>query len=211
MRVEQCLLLRVRHFGLGYATHQMGAHVMWLRRWGVIGITADVEVVAVGLERGDVHDRREPRLLFEGLKGGDDLLDVLGHQEVLRPTFEVLAVGVDEQHLALALFGFAADPLSAALHALSQHQDARRNARAIEQVGRHADDGFQQIVINHAGADGAFLAAPEQHSVRHDGGNLSAIGKHGDHVLQEHQVSFLGPQRHLAVIEALGAELRCPG
>ena len=55
-----------------------------------------------------------------------------------------------------------------------------------------------------------FLAAAEQHAVRHDGGDHAAVARDGQHVLQEHQVGLLGAQRHLAVAEALGAELGLP-
>ena len=151
-------------------------------------------------------DGAEARHLGESLEGVDDLLDVLGQQVVLRPALEVLAVGVDEQHLALALGRLAA----VVALALAQHQDAGRDAGAVEQVGGQADHGFQQVGLDHRGADGALLAAAEQHAVRHHGGDHAAVARHRHHVLQEHQVGLLAAQRHLAVAEALGAELGRP-
>ncbi|MNV74440.1 hypothetical protein D3C71_1676580 [compost metagenome] len=176
MCIEQGLLRWVRHLGLRNATQEMSTHVV--RFWGrrVVGITADVEVVAIGLERGVVHDGRKARLFLESLEGGDNLLDVLRHQEVLRTTLEVFAVGIDEQYLALPFLRFAANSFRTVLHALAQHQDARRDACTVEQVGGDADDSFQQIVLDHAGADGLFFPATEKHAVGHDGGHLPAIG-----------------------------------
>src|SRR5690606_12655042 len=133
---------------------QMSPHVMWLWRRRVIGIAPDVEVVAVGLESGVVHNDRKARLFLEGLKSGDDLLDVLWHQEVLRPSLEVFAVCVNEQYLALPVLRFTADPFCAVLYALAQHQNARWDASAIEKEWGHTDDGLHKIVLDHTGTDG---------------------------------------------------------
>jgi hypothetical protein len=91
--------------------------------------------------------------------------------------------------------------------ALAHHQHAGGDAGAVEQVGGQADHRFQQVGLDHRRADGAFLAAAEQHAVRHHGGDHAAVARHRDHVLQEHQVGLLAAQRHLAVAEAL-RELR---
>lgn len=133
----------VGHFGLGDAAHQMGAHVVRLGRWRIVGVAADVEVIVVGLKRGGVDDGREAVDGAEFVEGGDDLLDVFGQQVILCTAFEELAVGIDEQHFALALGGLAADTIGAVLHPLAKHQNAGRNAGAIEQVGRDANDGFE--------------------------------------------------------------------
>ncbi|MNJ32563.1 hypothetical protein D3C77_272300 [compost metagenome] len=136
---------------------------------------------------------------------------MLGQQIVLRATFEELAVGVDEQYLALPLLGLAADAISAVLHPLAQHQNAGGDAGAIEEVGGDADDGFEQVILDDAGANGAFFSTPEQHTVGQHRGHHAAIAGDGQHVLQEHQIGLLGAQRHLAIGEALGFEFGFPG
>ena len=67
----------------------------------------------------------------------------------------VLAAGVDEQHVG-------------GLLALVEDQDRGRNAGAEEQVGRQADDGIEQVLLDQLLADLALRAAAEQHAVRHD-------------------------------------------
>ena len=47
--------------------------------------------------------------------------------------------------------------------------------------------------------------------MRQNGGHHATVARDGQHMLQEHQVGFLGAQRHLAVGKALGFELRPPG
>ncbi len=155
MRLEQCRL--VRHFRLRNTADQMGPHIVRLRRRGVVGVTADVEVVAVGLQRRVVHDGREALDSTEFVEGGDDLLDVLRQQVVLRAALEKLAVGVDEENLAPALRRFPADAIGALLHALAKDKDRSRNLGAIEQVWRDADHGLQEVGLNDAGTNRLLL------------------------------------------------------
>ena len=79
----------------------MGAHVLRLRFGGVVHVAADVEVVVVGI--GNLGLVYQAAVLGNlSLVGEDeiDLLDVLRAQFVLVLAFGVLAVGIDEQHLA---------------------------------------------------------------------------------------------------------------
>ena len=48
---------------------------------------------------------------------------------------------------------------------LVQHDDAGRDAVAVKQVGRQADDAFDIALPDDALADYAFGPAPEQHTV----------------------------------------------
>ena len=77
-----------------------------------------------------------------------DLLDVLRAQFVLVLAFGVLAVGIDEQHLAAQRVGLA----------LVAHQHAGRNAGAVEEAGRQADDGLDHVIADQQFADELFLA-----------------------------------------------------
>ena len=90
-------------------------------------------------------DAGEAADVLECLVGADDLLDVLGHEVVLRPALAVLAVGVDEQHLARALGGLG--PWCA------QHEDAGRDAGAVEEVRAEADDRLEDVLVEKPGAD----------------------------------------------------------
>jgi hypothetical protein len=145
------------YLGLGHAAQKVRTHVMRLGWRRVVGIAADVQVVIVFAQRGVGHDGTQARHLGKGLEGVDDFLDVLGQQMVLCTAFEAFAVGVDEQDLALALGRFAA----VVALPLAHHQHAGRNAGAVEQIGGEADYRFQQVSLNHRGADGALLAAAE--------------------------------------------------
>ncbi len=66
---------------------------------GVDVAAADVEVVIVLGQLGASNDTREAGDVLKDPVGRNDLLDVLGLQEVLRPPFPVVSVGVDEQDL----------------------------------------------------------------------------------------------------------------
>ena len=161
-----------RHLRLGHPAQQVGPHVLGLGRRGVVGIAADVEVVVVLGQLGVGHHGGERGDVGEPLVGVDDLLDVLGLQVVLRPAGPVLGVGVDEEHLALALGWLCAlGP---------QHQDAGGDAGAVEEVGGQADDGVEQVVLDEALADVPLGPAPEQHAVGHDGADHPVLAQHRD-------------------------------
>ena len=76
------------------------------------------------------------------------------------------------------------------------HQDAGRDAGAVEQVRRQADDGLDEVVVEELLADLLLRAAAEQHAVGHDGGHHAAGLADGEHVLGEHQVGLLARGRH---------------
>ncbi|MCY1352942.1 hypothetical protein D9M69_392680 [compost metagenome] len=136
---------------------------------------------------------------------------MLGQQVVLCAALEVFTVGIDKQHLALALCRLGTDSVGTFLLLLAQDQDAGWDTGAIEQVGRQADHCFEQVVLDNAGADAALLSATKQHAVGQYGGDHALVASDGEHVLEEHQVGLLRTQRHLAEAEALLAEGRIPG
>ena len=51
---------------------------------------------------------------------------------------------------------------------LVNHHDAGRDAGAVEEVGRQADDALDQTALDQVFADAGFLVAPEQHTVGQD-------------------------------------------
>ncbi len=88
---------------------------------------------------------------------------------------------------------------------LVHDQNASRDAGAVEEAGRQADDGFDHVVIDEDFADELFLAAPEEHAVRHDGGHVTVGLEAGQHVLDEHEVGLLAGLR--APFTEAGGEL----
>ena len=172
--------LRQRHPAV-----QMRPHVMRLRRRRVVHIAADVAVVALFLDLAHWHPPCIARNVPARPVGMHHLVDVLRPQVVLRLALAVLAVGVDEQHR-----------VARRVPRLVQHQDARRNARAVEQVARQPDHRLQVAFLDEVLARLLLLAAPEQHAVRHHRRQPPARLQHRQHVLHEHQVRLLALLRH---------------
>ena len=114
-----------------------------------------------------------------------------------------LGVGIDEQHLAAAVLGLVRDWRLAG-EVGAHDQNAGRDAGAVEEVVRQADDGFDEVLLEELLADLLFGAAAEQHAVGHDGGDHAARFADGEHVLGEHEVALLARGRTPAPAEALG-------
>ena len=110
-----------------------------------------------------------------------DLLDVLGTELVLVLALGVFAVGVDEEHLAAQRVRFV----------LVHHQDAGRDAGAVKEAGRQADDRLDHIVVDEDFPDQLFLATAEKHAVGHDRCHVAVGLQARQHVLDEHQVGLL--------------------
>ena len=97
----------VRDFGHRHAAKQMGAHVVRLGRRRVVHVAADVQIEVVGLA-GDLGERDDAGVAGDVLiavKGGDDFLDVLGAEVVLRAARVEFGIGIDEENLALTVGG----------------------------------------------------------------------------------------------------------
>ena len=202
-RIEQRVL--GCHFGHRHAAEQVGAHVVRLGRRRVVHVAADVEIEVVGCT-GDFRERHDAGVagnVLVAVEGGYDLLDVLRAQVVLRAAGMELGVGVDEEHLASAFCGLVRVRRLAG-EVRPHHKDAGRDARAVEQILRQADDGFDQVLFEKLLADFLFRAAAKEHAVRHDGGDHAARFADGEHVLGEHEVALLARGRTPAPTEALG-------
>ncbi len=174
------------------AAVQVCPDVVRFRRRGVIDVAADVEVEFLPLQFLDRHFPgvfcyAQPVAVDVG-----DLLDVFGPQRVLVLAFLVFPVGVDEEH---------APTLGRIVLVDDQH--AGRNARAVEQTGRQADDRFEVAILDELLAARLFFSTPEQDAVRHDHGHAAIALERGDHVLHEHQVGLLAALGHEGV-EPLG-------
>ena len=105
-------------------------NVFWL---GGVDIARDVEVVVV-LRVRDLGQRHHARVAVDlGLlvEDVDDLVDVLAAQAVLVAVLDEALGGVDHEHA-----GAPGGVL------LVEDDDAGRDAGAVEEVGRQADDAF---------------------------------------------------------------------
>ena len=182
------------NLGHRHAAQQVGRHVFGFGRRRVVHVAPDVEREVVGLNRGEVHQPRVAGFLQLVGKHVVNFLDVLGAQHILLFTLGVVLIGVDNEHLVLQVVGLA----------LVEHHHAGRNAGAVKQLRRQADDAFQHVGPQHSLPDFLFLTAPEQHSVRHHHHHLAAALAAGQHVLHKHKVGLLARFGR----EAIGEPLR---
>lgn len=183
------------HLGLGDSPMQVRTHVVRLWRWRIVRIAPDIEIIFVLPEFLPAHHPREPGHVPEHLPGADDLLDVLRHEVILCPTFGVLTIGVDEEHLST--------PCPRLRSLRTQDEDAGRDARPIEQVRPQPDHRVEQIIVEDPRPDHPLGPAPEQHPVRHHRHHHPAGPQHSQHVLHEHQVGLLPALRAEPVPEPL--------
>ena len=116
----------------GNAALQMGFHILWRRRLGIIHIAADIAVVVLGGQRLTAHQSAITVNLNLVVIGITDFLNVFGTERVLVLPLLVLAVGIDEKHA-----------LSTAGSRLVDDQQRSRDTRAIEQSLRQPDDTFE--------------------------------------------------------------------
>jgi hypothetical protein len=134
---------------------------------------------------------------------------MLGHQVVLRASLEILAVGVDEEHLALSFLRLTRNQVRAAMNTLTKDDDACGDAGAVEELRAEANHRFDLIIFDDLLSDLAFVPTTKQHPVRHDGRDHAAVTRDMEHVLQEHEVGLLGAERDL--VEEAFRKLRQPG
>ena len=99
-------------------------------------------------------------------------------------------------------------PLRACGVLLVEHDDAGRDAGAVEQVGRQADDALDVAALDDVAADVGLGTAAEQHAVRQNDRALAGALERGEDVQQEGVVAVLG--RRDAVLEAADTR-RWPG
>jgi len=153
------------NLGLRHAADEMGPHVFRLRIGRVVHIAADVEVVVVRVH--DLGFGNEAAVLGQfALVSEDvgDLLDVLGAELILILALGKFAVGVDEEDFVAQFIGLV----------LVHDQNTSRDAGAVEESGRQADDGLDHVVVDEDFADEFLFAAAEEDAVRHDGGHVAA-------------------------------------
>src|SRR4051812_44815231 len=94
-------------------------------------------------------------------------------KEILRLAGLVGRISVHHQHLALALDWL---PPSA-------DQEGCGDARSVEQVGSHSDDGLNNICFQHGLPYPALCPTTKQYAVRYDDGHDAIFLKACQHVL----------------------------
>lgn len=82
---------------------------------------------------------------------------------------------MDEEHAALPVGGLGA----------VDDEDARRDPGAVEEVGREAEDGFDDVVFRQPLADPPLGAAAEEDAVGEDDAEHAARGEGGDDAAAE--------------------------
>ena len=117
-------------------------------------------------------------------EGVDDAVDVLLAQAVLVAVLDEALGGVDHEH-ALARGGVL----------LVEHQDAGRDAGAVEEVGGQADDALEDAGADELLADHGLGIAAKEHAVRQDAGGFAGALHRADDVQQVGVVALLG-RRH---------------
>ena len=137
----------------------MRLNILNIFRLLAVDIAGQVQVVVILL---NFFIRNKPRvflyvqLLFKGI---DNLMNVAAAQAVLISILYIAATGVDHKN------AFAHTCVC-----FVDHHNAGRNACAIKQVCRQADDAFDETFFHQAFADLSLGIAAKQHAVRQDAG-----------------------------------------
>ena len=145
-----------------------------------VDVARQVEVVVVA---GDLGERDRPRIavLFPlARERVHDPVEVLLAEPVLRPVLPEAPARVDHEH---------ALPLGRVL--LVDDDDAGRDARPEEQVGREPDDPLDEPALEEVLADVGLGVAAEEDAVREDDGPLPRALERGDDVEEEGVVAVL--------------------
>ena len=123
----------------GDAAAQVAVDVLQVLRLGAVDVAREVEVEVV-LRVADLGQRHHARVARDfGLagEGVHDLVDVLRAQAVLVAVLDEALGGVDHE-----------DALAGGGVFLVEHEDAGRDARAVEEVRRQADDALDVAALD---------------------------------------------------------------
>src|SRR5262249_8154926 len=141
--------------------------------------------------------------VLKAIKGRDDFLHMLGAQVVLRTAGMELSIGIDKEHLTTATFRFVGiRRMTGKIR--TQHQDTGRDAGAVEQVLRQANDGLDEVLFEEFLTDLFLFTTAKEHTVGHNGRHHAAGLADSQHVLGEHQVALLARSRTPTPSKTLG-------
>src|ERR1700680_4923951 len=136
------------HFNHRYTAEQVGANVMRLWRRRIIYISPDVQTPVVGLVCNLFHRHTAGVIVHvrKTFKSGYDLFDIFWKQIILGAARVILGVSINKKNTATPFSRFVwISCLTVEIGA--HHQKARRNASAVEEIGRQSDDGLDQILL----------------------------------------------------------------
>ena len=162
----------------------MARNVLQVFGHAAVNVTRQVQVEFVFLDLFQAHHAGE--LGYVDLLGEHvhDLVNVLLTQPVLGAVFHVAAAGVHHEDAFACMRVFFVDD-----------DDAGRDAGAIEQIGRQADDAFDVTVADQVLANVGLGIATEQHTVRQDARGFAGAFERADDVQQVGKVALFG-RRH---------------
>jgi len=148
--------IEVVNVSIRNAAAQMAVNVLQVLRLGAVDVARQVEVVVV-FRVADLGQRDHARVTFVfelACKGVHNLVNVLSAQAVLVAVLDEALRRIDHE-----------DALASGGVLFVQHDDARGNARAVEQVGGKPDDPFDVPPSHDVFADVGLRTTTEQHAV----------------------------------------------
>ena len=164
------------------AAAQMGVNVLQVLRLGAVDVAREVEVEVV-LRVADLRQRDHARVaghFGQAREGVHDHVEVLGAEAVLVAVFDEALGGIDHE-----------DALAGGGVFLVEHEDAGRDARAVEQIRRQADDALDVAAPDDLAADGRFRAAPEEDAVGEIDGRFARALEAGEDVEHKSEITVL--------------------
>ncbi len=161
----------------------MAVNVLYVLRLGAVNVARQVQVVSV-LRVGDLingdHACVAPIRAVHAGEGVHDAVNVLLAQTVLVAVLDEALAGINHK-----------DALAGGSVFLVEHEDARRDARAVEQIGRQADDALQIAGADELFTDHRLGVAAEQDAVRQDAGGFALTFHRADDVQQVGVIALL--------------------
>ena len=138
---------------------QVACNIVQVFGLAAVDVTWQVEIEIILLDFVEADDLRVARDLFLPVEDIDRLMNVARTQPILRPLFHEPIRGIDHKNTLTSLRPFLID----------QH-NARRDAGAIEQVGRQAKDAFDVSLANEIAANVGLGISTKQHPMRQNAG-----------------------------------------
>ena len=138
------------------AAAQMGGDVLEILRLAAVDVARQVEIIVI-LRVADLGHGYQPRIPGDFHLAGksvDDAVNILLAQAVFLAILAKAFGCIDHKD------GSAAGGLG-----LIEHNDTGRNAGAVKEVGRQADDALDHAALDQIAADDAFGIAAKQHAV----------------------------------------------
>jgi len=155
-----------------------------------VDVARDIQVEFVLLNFQGADHARVFGNLQPFVENIDNPVDVHVAQAVLVTVFDVAAAGIDHEDAFAGMGVFLVD-----------NDDTGRNAGAVEQIGRQADDAFDVTFSDQVLADVGFGVAPKQYAVRQNASALPGTFQRTDDMQQVGVIALL-VRRRAEIMEA---------